>query len=312
MIAKKAKIYFVHEGKAAYPEISAYCDYFTDRYAAEETRMEDLAGKPDLEGSVCWHMMGFYPKRPPSRLVIHDYRSLSVGSLSRVKDKIKYLFNARPHIRIFQNEAIRDAMGFNDGVPMVLLGMGVPPLTLEYRASSREDATHDFAYIGAMSSERRTHLMLDSFLRRYGGTKTFLLMGEPAPQLTERYRSYANIVFTGRLKQADVFRHLMRTRCAVNFFPAHYPHVLQTPTKLLEYAALGMRILANEQPRSRQTAKDYGMQCLWGETKDLFQRVPDALDWEDNSKLDPSPLLWPSVIRASNVATLIAQWEDSL
>jgi len=54
---QQSKIYFVHEGKAAYPEISAYRDYFAGLFMSEEARYEDLAAKPDLTNSVCWHMM---------------------------------------------------------------------------------------------------------------------------------------------------------------------------------------------------------------------------------------------------------------
>jgi hypothetical protein len=309
MTTTLSKIYFVHEGKAVYPEINAYRDYFAGRTTAEEARFDELAAKPDLSRAICWHMMGFYPQRPAARLVIHDYRSLSVGRLPQIKDKIKRLFNSRPDIRIFQNEAVRDAIGFADGVPMVLLGMGVPAFTPEFRPVVRDEADYDFAYIGAMSSERRTDLMLDSFLRRFGSTKTFLLLGTPEPSLAERYRANANIIFAGRMSQPDVFRKLARTRSAVNYFPAHYPHVLQTPTKLLEYAALGLRILANEQPQSRRTAEMYGIHALWGSTPDLFRNVPDELIWDDNLNLDASPLLWPSVIQASGVSGLIAQWD---
>ncbi|MDD5585891.1 MAG: glycosyltransferase family 1 protein [Alphaproteobacteria bacterium] len=310
MASPLEKIYFVHEGKAAYPEISAYRDFFAERFASEEARFENLAAKPDLERSICWHMMGFYPKRPPAGRVIHDYRSLSVGKLRRLKDRIKNRFNCRPDIRIFQNGGMRDIMGFSGDVPAVLLGMGVPSFAPGFRPAVLPEAEYDFAYIGAMSAERRTSLMIDSFLRRYGGTKSFLLLGAPDPELTRRYGAHPNVVFAGRMSQEDVFRRLVRTRCAVNYFPVHYPHALQTPTKLLEYAALGLRIIANEQPQSRKAAETYGIKCLWGGAQDLFGQAPDKLDWDDNHNLDPSPMLWPAIIGQSGVAGLIAALEE--
>jgi len=99
---------------------------------------------------------------------------------------------------------------------------------LDFRDEEKEKS-HDFVYIGAMSAERRTNLMLDSFLGRYGSAKTFLLLGLPESTIVKRYSEHPNIIFAGRKSQPEVFRLLQLSRCAVNYFPVHYPHVLQTP-----------------------------------------------------------------------------------
>jgi hypothetical protein len=107
--------------------------------------------------------------------------------------------------------------------------------------------------------------------------------------------------------QSDLPRILKGAAVGVCFFPDHYPHVLQTPTKLMEYGALGMRILANEHPQSRLTAQHYGIHCRWGSIDDLFAEVPDELDWANNADVDPSPMVWPAVIAQSGVDELINQ-----
>ena len=301
-----SKIIFVHGGREAYPEIAAYHQFFAPRYETSEARPKNLSTRPDLEKSIVWMIMGYYPQRPPAGLVIHDYRSLSVGRLWWVKDRIKRFCNATPDIRIFQNEDMRDAMGFTDDVPVCLLPMGVPPFVVDSRAAPATSYDCDFCYIGAMSAERKTQEMLDSFVHRYGTSKSFHLYGTPEPFLPARYKAHPNIVFKGRQNQQDVFAALMHARVAVNYFPNHHPHRMQTPTKLLEYAALGLRILCNEQRQSRLTAQRYGLSCLWGAAHNMFAAAPDDLaSWPSNEAFDPAPLLWPHIIEASGIAILL-------
>ncbi|MEO7277126.1 MAG: glycosyltransferase [Sphingomicrobium sp.] len=302
-------IQFVHEGKAAYPELRAMQDYFAERgYETTEVRpdgvFQDRARK-----TVCWHMMGFYPRRLDCTVSIHDYRSLSVGRLARTKDRLKRLLNARPDIRIFQNQDIRQALGFIEDDQTRYLPMGVPQPFIEQRGPAARPAV-DFIYIGSMLAERRCELMLDSFLKRFGDTSSFDLYGPPNDQLVARYSAHSNIRFRGTVAQAQLPAILCKARVGVCYFPMHYPHLLQTPTKLMEYAALGMRILANDHPQSRITAQQYGLECAWGSNGDMFEAIPAALDWPDNMAVDPRPMEWNAVISASGVEQALAQALD--
>lgn len=301
------KIYFVHEGKENYPEIAAYKTYFDGFYDCAEVHPDQLENLPDLKDAICWMIMGFYPRRPKARLVIHDYRSLSVGRVSWLKDRIKCFMNAVPDIRIFQNEAMADEMDFGAEVPSLYIPMGVPASVLGFGAADEAEKECDFCYIGVMSAERHTYLMFDSFLRRFGMSKTFHAYGTPEPVIENRYKEYKNIVFKGRHPQEKVFEALKQSRVAVNYFPVHRPHALQTPTKLLEYGALGLRILCNDQLQSQETAGHYGLKCLWGQTADMFAVVPDDLMWPDNKGFDPTPMLWPSVLAESGISAKLKE-----
>lgn len=301
------KIYFVHEDKAAYPEIAAYRSFLRDEYICEETTPDELLQKEDLASAVCWMMMGHYPQKLKARLVIHDYRSLSVGAGRWFKDKIKRYTNATPDLRIFQNKEMAAVMGFKDSVSTLYIPMGVPSFIKDVAQQSPAEKNCDFCYIGVMSEERNTHLMFDSFLKRFGAIKTFHAYGVPEEAIVQRYKDHSNIIFAGRHPQEEVFAALKQAHVAVNYFPAHYPHALQTPTKLLEYGALGTRVLCNEQAQSRLTAEKYGLNCLWGAPKDMFQSVPDDLNWPDNDGFDPTPMLWTSVLTSSGLATQLQE-----
>lgn len=293
-------IQFVHEGKAAYPEIRAMQSYFGARGYDTVEATPDQVKRDSGRKTVCWHMMGFYPRKLDCTVTIHDYRSLSVGTLARTKDRLKRMLNARPDIRIFQNQEIRGALGFAEDSSTRYLPMGVPQFFIDKRgAGSRPNV--DFIYIGSMLAERRCELMLDSFIKRFGETKTFDLYGAPNEQLVERYAGRPNIRFRSTVPQEDLPAILAKARVGVCYFPMHYPHLLQTPTKLMEYAALGMRVLANDHPQSRLTAERYGLECAWGENDDMFAAVPDKLGWANNMAVDPAPMEWNAVISASGV-----------
>lgn len=304
------KIVFIHEGKEAYPEIDAYRAFFAGAYETQVVSPSEVAALPDLAQTICWFVMGFYPSRPKAGLVVHDYRSLSIGRLWWLKDRLKRWGNARPDLRLFQNSSMQSDLGFASDVPTAYLPMGVPPEILAFAEEPAAKAECDFCYIGVMSAERRTELMLDSFLKRFGGSKSFCLYGRPEPALVQRYKAHANIQFAGRLPQPELFARLRRARVAVNYFPLHHPHNRQTPTKLLEYAALGLRILCNEQNQSRAAAEAYGIACSWGPAEDMFRDVPDDLNWPANETLDASPFLWPGVIARSNIAALLEKAAD--
>jgi hypothetical protein len=295
-------IYFVHEGKAAYPEIDAYKRFFAPRYDVDLVSPAHVLSVQNLSESVCWFMMGYYPSPIPAKVVIHDYRSLSVGKCGLLKDTMKRWRNAKPTFRIFQNEAIRQAMGFTDHIPGFLLPMGVPEGIEAYRGIDVSAPLCDFCYIGVMSSERRSEQMFESFLRRFGNEKTFYLYGLPEESIRQAYKKHANIVFRGKMPQDQLFKEIVRARAAVNYFPNHRPHLMQTPTKMLEYGALGLRMVSNEQPQSRLAAQAYGFHSLWSPADDIFQNVPDDISWPDNQGVDPSPLMWPNIIGQSGVA----------
>lgn len=301
------RIVFVHEGKAAYPELAAYSRHFEGRFIIREMEPREARADPRLGSAICWHMMGLYPRRLPARLVIHDYRSLSVGFGRRLKDRAKILANHRPDLRIIQNDSIRRTLGFRDGVPELLLPMGVPDTVLDCRGRSDIGTIGDYCYIGSMLPERRIDTMIASFLKRYGGSKTLWLYGKADDALKRRFQADGNIIFPGLLPQAELFDTLRGFGCCVCYFPNHYPHVLQTPTKLLEYAALGLRIIANEHPQSRIAERDYGVTCLWGDAGDMFAGAPDRIDWPDNSGLDARPMLWSAVIGKSGIDTVLEE-----
>ncbi|KVS71651.1 glycosyltransferase [Burkholderia cepacia] len=268
------KVFILHPGKANYPEIAAYRGRLgTHGFEVFDGDLDAYARFPARDVCILWCIMGFYRALPPARFVIHDYRSLSVGRLAAVKDGVKRMLNVRPDLRIFQNEQMRDAMAFRDGVRALLLPMGVPDWIFD-RADAGSDrvapgsadvapiVSGKFCYIGEMSRERGFHKVLAAYRdARRDESDTLVLVGQPEPEIHAEFVDTPGIRFVGRVPQPEALRIVRDSEYAVCFFPYHRPHCFQTPTKLLEYASLGKRIICNDAPSNVRTANELGIQC---------------------------------------------------
>ncbi|KUY77202.1 glycosyltransferase [Burkholderia cepacia] len=268
------KVFILHPGKANYPEIAAYRSRLgTHGFEVFDGDLDAYARFPARDVCILWCIMGFYRALPPARFVIHDYRSLSVGRLAAVKDGVKRMLNVRPDLRIFQNEQMRDAMAFRDGVRALLLPMGVPDWIFD-RADAGSDrvapggadaapiVSGRFCYIGEMSRERGFHKVLAAYRdARRDESDTLVLVGQPEPEIHAEFVDTPGIRFVGRVPQPDALRIVRDSEYAVCFFPYHRPHCFQTPTKLLEYASLGKKIICNDAPSNVRTAHELGIQC---------------------------------------------------
>ena len=250
------------------------------------------------EDLVLWCIMGLYPSRRCASYVIHDYRSLSVEPFAAVKDGLKRFVNAQPDLRIFQNSAIEEVLGFCDGAPSVHLPMGLPEWIGEIE---KQPKLYDFGYLGAVNKDRGFDQIFESFLGRYDGRRTMLIIGPCEDAILRRWGGEAALTFMGALPQREALGKITAARVALALFPNHRPHCWQTPTKLLEYAALRLPIIANESAMVRTVAESLSVPIKFvGEQLFGDLEFGDEL-WGERFEGDLSALYWPSVIADSRV-----------
>lgn len=292
-------LYLLDSRKAHLPEFAAYAAYFAGQYHVKRIPGSALSGQPDLGRSVVWQFMGLAYTSVSAGCVVHDYRSLSTGRLSRLKDWLKKRVNVRPDVRVFLNSMVRDEMGFRDGVPEVLLDMGVPDWISDY-SGTPESHDWEYCYVGEISRERESHRMLDAFLSSGCSSHPLLMIGRAEPWILSRYCEKEAIVFAGSMSQRELFEKVEKCRYGICHLPVRRPYCFQTPTKLLEYAALRKGILANRHPSAMATAERLGIHVNWLGADVFSEAEPDR--WVcGNEIFDAGSIGWNRIISDSGI-----------
>lgn len=236
------KIAFINNGKSYLPELTAYTNYFNkqkDFHAIEVTpdQIETIKAC-----DIVWKFMGMSWKNEfQDKYHIHEYSSLSVGKFSKQKDLFKRHLNSRPAARIFLNDNIAQQMSFKDGIPYLNRDMGISNTFF----STRSKKEFDFVYVGDISNSRGLGTLLNYF-KNINKDQNIVLIGALENKLYEEYKDVKNIIFTGKLNYQEVPLIASKAIYGINYMPNIFPFNIQTSTKLLEYCALGLKVITTD------------------------------------------------------------------
>ncbi len=224
------------------PEISAYRTYLNKAFATVETiDTDDLKNKKLNDSDFIWRFMGFrFCAEKSKARVIHEYGSLSVGSFSKLKDKLKSHLNAAPFRRVFLNQFVEDGFSFSDNIPSRQRDMGISDAF--FRA--REEPLYDFVYAGSLYRSSEIIPFIEKFADKFPNSR-ILVVGHLEAYDRNRFSSIKNITMAGRVSYEDVPALLAQSRFGLNITPDRYPFNLQTATKILEYCAAGLPVVSN-------------------------------------------------------------------
>ena len=296
--ANKMKRIAIQKSKSAVlPEIEIYKQYFSeyefiDFYDAHELSGENI--------DLLWKFMGsdFYKNDMP---VIHEYASLSLPPCASMKDWIKRKLNVKPDLRVFLNQHIASRYGFSDAVPFCYRDMGVSKDF--FRSSVTNSKLYDFVYVGSMSKDREIFRLLNH-LKVYKKA-SILLVGKPSDDLYNAYKQYRNIIFSGKVPYKDVPDLVLKAEYAVNYIPNKYPFNIQTSTKLLEYAAMGMKIVTTSYGWVNRFETDREMR-FFHLHKDCSNLSLEELEHFSFKTNDIRDLQWENILDNSGLREAIA------
>ncbi|MFB7155377.1 MULTISPECIES: hypothetical protein [unclassified Lysinibacillus] len=293
------KIGFVHSEKSYLPEIHAYEAYCNnqEKIVAEIITNEELVDINDNDFDVLWKFPGIDVRRNFKNVkVIHEYNSLSTGNFPLIKNYLKRKYNMTPDGKVFLNEKVKRDMNTADKMPVLIRDMGIAKQF--FTQNSKKE--FDFVYVGAMGRNRGLSFALQPFTSTLKH-KSILLIGRPDNDLYAQYKNNANIIFTGVIPYAEIPSIASKAVFGFNYMPDIYPFNVQASTKLLEYCALGLKIVTSEYLWLREFEKqrdgcfyklNANLDNFTSNELDRFQfKTPDVQDLEWNQLFHKIDLL---------------------
>ncbi|MCK9471606.1 MAG: hypothetical protein M0Q88_07635 [Bacilli bacterium] len=294
------KILFLRDQKALYPEIDAYANYFNQ--TGEFCCIDSLKFKNEIdlkEFDIIWEIKGLGGVKVPDRLLIHDYASLSLAPLPRLKNFIKSYYNPKPNVRLFLNETVKAGFSFKDNIPFCFRDMGIGE---EFNKDFNNKKEFEFVYVGAVSKKRK----LGEFLNNYDSSKLgrICLVGPVDNDIYQSFKNNKDIIFTGRVDYLEVPSIASKAIYGLNLIPNQYPYNLQTSTKLLEYLALGLKVVSTDYQWVREFESKHS--CSFYKVDYHFKIEKSNLDkFKFNSNFKAEDFLWEKVIEESGIDKMI-------
>jgi len=226
---------------------------------------------------------------PDAQLLRADDPSTSFRHLIRIRALLakwllyRWLLPRADHVFVQSEQMKRDVLAYAvppervSAVPMGVPKEEVQDLGNDVRShESTLGSALDVVYLGTIARARRLEVLVDTLteLRRMGIDARLTVVGDgDVPQDREFLEGYAAAAgvseffsITGFLPRSQALARIRQADIGLSpFFPV--PILLSTsPTKLVEYMALGVPVVANEHPEQRRVldASRAGVCVPWG------------------------------------------------
>lgn len=277
-----SKILCIHPGVSYLPEIQAYKEYFGQFGVEVYDSAKDFDqnyNKADFD--LLWYMMGvqlFRDELP----TVHDYASLSTGRFPLFKNTVKKCLNQKPDLRLFLNSNVKNGLGFKDYIPFLYRDMGV---SYDFFKVQKKDQEYDFVYVGAITKERGVDRLFDHF-RNHLKDKSLLVIGSVPNEIYSQFANIHNIKFMGAVPYSTVPELASKAEYGINMMPDQYPFNIQTSTKLIEYCALGLKVI---------TTNYEWASSFESKTKARFYKIDDSFENLSMSKIEAFDFVTPDV-----------------
>lgn len=299
---KCSSIALIHPGKALLPELEVY-QRFLCKNGYEVAILENPLPEVLEDFRIEWHFMGSdWRPKTPRRIKIHEYVSASVPPFARVKNALKKRCNVLPDARIFGDPLVKEEIGFRDNLPFLFRPAGVDA---SFFKAHPHPAEFDLVYSGAMDGVRNLIPWISHVLSGLPGAR-LLLVGQPSAAIWKAFKAHPGVVFSGKVPYADVSALLAKAEFGLNLIPGKYPFFIQAPLKLLEYCAVGLKVISTPTAWVRQFERDRQGRFFYLGEKSA------ALSWEQLRRFPfetPSvdDLVWDRLLESSGISALLGR-----
>lgn len=199
---------------------------------------------------------------------------------SRLRFEVLYRFICvhADHVFVQSTAMLEDMAAY--GIPrerMTPVPMGVPANITAWTSTNRVDVVPGrFVHLGTLAAVRKLDMLLDAFvhviMRHPEAELVFVGDGDHPSErhaLEERARALGlqdHVRFTGFLPMEDAWRWTASAAVCLSPFEASRVLRVASPTKLVEYMALGRPVIGNEHPEQSEViaASGAGLSVPWG------------------------------------------------
>ena len=286
------KIGICLRSSAYLPEAYAYKDFLTlNGFTVELGFEEELSNNLDLKLKFLGFSIPFIHEA--SKIIIpevHEYGSLSIPPLAKIKDFLKSSLNTLPVGRIFLNSIVKENLYLSDKKPFIFRDMGIDSTFFEQRKVVPD---FDVIYCGA---EHRG--LLKTINKLNDLSLKILIVGDFSKEFRSNLNAKKTITFTGRIERKYLPNLYQSCRYGLNLTPDRYPFNIQTSTKTLEYCAAGLGVISNKYQWVEQFELSRSAKFLWLEnimSKDDIYKFnfikPNVSDLEWNIVLEKSKII---------------------
>lgn len=290
------KLGIVKSNKAFFPESKAYKKYLSN---IKNLDVEFYSNYDEAcqEAQIVIIYFGFIPfwKKNKNVYTIAEYHSLSTGSYSRLKDVIKRIFNIRGDYYIFLNDQVRKGLYFSSKIPHIFRGMGYDANLVSQFLN--EEKKYDFVYAGSLSREGVIDKI--SYIAALGFK--FVVVGNTKDEEVLLKKNNKEIICMGKLPLEDSYQIIASSTYGLNYTPDIYPFNIQDSTKIIEYTALGLKIISNKYEWIDQFESKNGLKFL--DIDDIHNK-DDVLKFNFKSS-NIENLRWDNIIINSGLYRLI-------
>lgn len=217
-----------------------------------------------------------------------------------------------------QSEQMRNDMAKYGIKPekMTPVPMGVPNRIFDIDTSRILIKPKQFAYVGTLAAIRRMHVLIEAFAEvvKHYPDATLVIVGDgivPADRLgleqqADQLGLGHAVIFTGFVPIDMAWEIAATSQCCISpFFPTKVL-ASTSPTKLVEYMALGRPVVCNDHPEQKQIIETSGAGlCVpWG-----VQAFADAMIWvlENPDQAEQMAKKGPDWVRKNRIYSVIAE-----
>lgn len=209
--------------------------------------------------------MGAHRHWSAGRWVVGGLAWLRSGLAQWVQDRL-VLPQAR-HVFV-QSERMRDVVRRTVDIAesrISAVPMGIDTSALAQLADSGSDAARCapvIAYLGSLDRARQLDVLIDAFalvLRRHPGATLLLVGSAPINGDVDWLKVHAaslglldRVDFAGAVPMAQAWERVRKASVCVSPIPPGPLHDVSSPTKLVEYLALGVPVVANDIPDQKE------------------------------------------------------------